>query len=80
MFDRVIGAFTFRKGVYAEVERDQSFTTTAWLIVLVGAFLQQLGALTAQFGDISFIDWALGIAVGTFFSVLGFAVAAFVIS
>jgi len=24
--DRIIGAFTFRKGIYAEVEKDASFT------------------------------------------------------
>jgi hypothetical protein len=27
--ERIIGAFTFRKGVYADVEQDTSFTTTA---------------------------------------------------
>ena len=31
--ERIIGAFTFRKGVYADVEQDTSFTTTAWMIV-----------------------------------------------
>ena len=28
LINRIIGAFTFRKGVYAEVEHDPSFTTT----------------------------------------------------
>jgi hypothetical protein len=80
MLDRIIGAFTFRKGVYAEVERDQGFTTTAWLLVVVVAFLQQFGGLTSQLGDISFVKWVFGIAAGTVFTVLGFAVAALVIS
>ena len=42
--DRIIGAFTFRKGVYAEVEHDASFTTTAYIIVAIVAILNQLGA------------------------------------
>ena len=29
LVDRIIGAFTFRTGVYAEVEADIAFTTTA---------------------------------------------------
>ena len=80
LMNRVIGAFTFRKGVYAEVERDTSFTTTAWILVVIVAFLQNFGGLTSQFGDISFINWVLGLGAGTVFSVLGFAVAALVIS
>ena len=30
--ERIMGAFTFRKGIYAEVEQDASFTSTAWLL------------------------------------------------
>jgi len=33
LIQRIIGAFTFRKGVYAGVEKDTEFTTTAWIIV-----------------------------------------------
>ena len=43
VMDRIIGAFTFRKGIYAEVEKDASFTRTAWIIVAVVAFLNELG-------------------------------------
>ena len=32
---RIIGAFTFRKSVYAEVEHDPNFTTTAWVLAVV---------------------------------------------
>ena len=42
LMDRIIGAFTFRKEVYAEVEKDETFTSTAWLLVAVVAFISQL--------------------------------------
>jgi len=74
--ERIMGAFTFRKGVYAEVETDASFTSTAWLLVAVVSFLNQLG--TKASGEI--VNWLVGAIVGTVFAVLGFAVGAFVIS
>ena len=77
LMERIIGAFTFRKEVYAEVENDTSFTTTAWILVAVVAFLNQLGsAATAT----SLGGWILGAIVGTIFAILGFAVGAWVIS
>ncbi len=78
LIDRIIGAFTFRKGVYAEVENDASFTTNAWLIVAVSAFLSALGA--AAVSGSSFANMFLGALVGAIFSVIGFAISAFVIS
>ena len=78
LIDRIIGAFTFRKGVYAEVEKDASFTTYAWLIVAVAAFLSGLGAAAASGGSLASLF--LGALVGTIFSVIGFAISAFVIS
>ena len=74
--DRIIGAFTFRKEVYADVEGDTSFTTTAWLIVVIVAFLSQLGSAAKT--DIA--GWLIGAVVGTIFAVIGFAVAAAIIS
>lgn len=74
--DRIIGAFTFRKEVYSDVEHDTSFTTTAWLIVIIVAFLNQLGS----FAKVDILDWLIGAVVGTIFMVLGFAVAAAIIS
>jgi uncharacterized membrane protein (DUF485 family) len=71
---RIIGAFTFRKGVYKDVEHDPSFTVTAWLIVAVVALLSQLG--TYGFGD----GWFLATLFGTVAAVVGFAIAAYVIS
>jgi hypothetical protein len=74
--DRIIKALTFKTAVYAEVESDVTFTNTAWIIVAVVSFLNQLGArATANFGN-----WLLGAVVGTAFAVLGFAVATYVIN
>jgi hypothetical protein len=75
--DRIVGAFTFRKGVYREVEEDTSFTGTAWLLVAVVAFLSQLGANAAA--D-SFVGWLLGAILSTLFALIGFAVGVLVIN
>jgi len=74
--DRIIGAVTFRKGVYAEVEQDANFTSTAWILVAAVAFLNQLGSNAS--GDI--VTWLVSTVIGTIFAVVGFAVGAFVIS
>ncbi len=73
---QIIGAFTFRKGIYAEVEQDSSFTTTAWIIVVVVAFLNQLGS----FASGNLVNWLISAVVGTIFAVIGFAVGALVIN
>lgn len=74
--ERIMGAFSFRKGIYAEVEQDAGFTSTAWLLVAVVAFLNQLGSNAS--GEL--FNWLVSSMVGTLFAVLGFAVGAFVIS
>lgn len=74
--DRIIGAFTFRRGIYADVEKDPGFTQTAWLIVVVVSFLSQLGAHAGR----GFTGWIVGALLGTVMAVIGFALAAFVIS
>lgn len=74
--ERIMGAFTFRRGVYAEVEKDTTFTTTAWVLVIVIGFLNQLGTRVYE----NFIHWLLGAVIGTIFVVLGFAVAAYIIN
>jgi hypothetical protein len=74
--ERIIGAFTFREGVYAEVEKDTDFTTTAWILVAVVAFLNQLGSqATSEVGSL-----LIGAIVGTVFAVIGFAVGALIIN
>lgn len=77
--DRIIGAFTFRKGVYAEVEHDASFTTTAYIIVAVAAFLNQFGAF-ASIGFDDLLGWAAGTVIGTIFAVVAFAIAVAVVN
>ncbi len=42
--NRIVGAFLFRRQVYADVEKDASFTGAAWAVVAVVTFLSQLGA------------------------------------
>jgi hypothetical protein len=74
--DRIIGAFTFRKGVYAEVEKDTSFTSTAWVIVAVVSLLNQLGSQATG----NLFKWLIGSVVGAVFAVAGFAVAALIIN
>ena len=74
--NRIIGAFTFRRGVYAEVEQDTTFTTTAWLIVIIVGFLNQIGSNAT----LNVFRWLGGAVVGTVFAVIAFAVAALVIN
>lgn len=74
--NRIIGAFTFRKGVYAEVEADASFTSMAWILVVLFAFLNQLGSYASD----DFFDWLVGTGIGTLTAVIGFAIAAAVIN
>jgi len=75
MLNRIIGAFTFRRGVYAEVEGDTTFTTTAWILVIVVAFLNQLGS----FASSNLVAWLTGTVGGTIGVVIAFALAAFVV-
>jgi len=78
LMNRIISVFTFRREVFREVEQDKTFTSTAWLIVVVVSLLNQLGSL----GDSTATgigNWILGAIIGTVFAVLGFALAAFVI-
>jgi hypothetical protein len=74
--DRIIGAFTFRQDVYAEVERDTTFTTTAWIMVAVISFLNQLGSRASD----NLIRWLVGAIIGTILMILGFAIAIYIIN
>jgi hypothetical protein len=83
LVERIVAAFTFRREVYAEVERDAAFTTTAWILVAAVALLNQIGSFAgAVSGDLAggLLNWLIGSIVGTIFAVIGFAVAAFIIS
>jgi hypothetical protein len=74
--ERIIGALTFRRGVYAEVEADKAFTATAWILVVIFAFLNQLGSHASQ----SIFDWLVSTGIGLLTAIAGFAIAAAVIS
>jgi hypothetical protein len=73
---RIIGALTFRRGVYAEVEADKTFTATAWILVVIFALLNQLGSHASQ----SIFDWLVGTGIGVLTAIAGFAIAAAVIN
>ena len=74
--ERIIGAFTFRRQVYAEVERDTAFTLTALLLVAAIAFLNQLGIHAST----QVLNWLGSAVVGTIWSVISFAIAAYIMS
>ena len=74
--ERIIGALTFRRGVYAEVEADKTFTATAWILVVIFALLNQLGSYAYQ----SIFDWVVGTGIGVLTAIAGFAIAAAVIN
>jgi len=76
LVERIISAFLFRRPVYGEVEKDPSFTSTAWLLVAVIGFLNQLGLYASQ----GFVGGIIGALVGTAFLLVGFGAAAFVIA
>ena len=73
--DRIIAALTFKREVYAEVEHDSSFTTTAWIIVAVVSFLNALGSGTSD----NILNWLINALGSAVFAIIGFAIAAFVI-
>jgi hypothetical protein len=75
LMNRIIGVFTFRRGVYAEVEMNEGFTTTAWVLVIVVAFLNQLGA----FASSNLGLWLRNAVGGTIAVAIAFALGTFVI-
>jgi hypothetical protein len=70
LVDRIIGAFTFRAGVYDDVEGDASFTQMAWIIVAVVGFLSQLGSHQN----------IVGAVVGVAFALIGFYVFTWIVN
>jgi hypothetical protein len=74
--ERIIGALTFRRGVYAEVEADKTFTATAWVLMVIFALLNQLGSFASQ----NIFDRLLSTGIGLITAIAGFAIAAAVIN
>ena len=73
---RIIGTLMFQRGIYAEVEADKAFTATAWILVVVFAFLNQLGTHASQ----SIFDWLVSTGISTLTAIAAFAIAAAVIN
>ena len=69
---RIIGALTFRRGIYAEVEADVTFTATAWILVVIFATLNQLGSYASQ----NIFDWLVSAGISMLTAIAGFAIAA----
>jgi len=74
--ERIIGAFTFRREVYKEVENDTTFTQTAWLLVVVIAFLENLGTNASS----NVGSWLIAAVAGTIAAVIAFAVFTFIVN
>lgn len=79
LMERIIGAFTFRRQVYADVEADTSFTTTAYILVAVVAVLNSLGAGAAGFRQ-SMMNGVFGVLGTAVFALVGFVFGSWVIS
>lgn len=43
LIERITGALTFKRQVYADVKKDTSFTLAAWGIVVIGALVSSFG-------------------------------------
>ena len=78
MIERIIRAITFKTEVYPEVSKDETFTTSAWIIVAVTAAISQIGgrALMLRY---NFLGYLLSLVVGTAFMVGAFALTVLVI-
>jgi hypothetical protein len=74
LVNRIMGAFEFRREVYAQVREDITFTKTAWLLVVVSAFLNQVGSHASA----NLSNWLISTLAGTATAIIGFALAAFV--
>ncbi len=77
LMQRILGAFTFKREVYADVEHDTSFTNTAWGIV---AFFALLAQVPAFFGPETEASSPLTIILSIILSLLGFALGAYVMA
>jgi hypothetical protein len=79
MIERIIGAFTFKPGIYSDVKKDAGFNGSAWLIVVITAILNSIGTSAAASHG-RFWIWLVSALVAAVFTVAGFALACFVIA
>lgn len=80
LLSRIIGALTFRRETYEDVEQDTTFTRTAWIIVAVVSLLTRLTAGAPSIADSGVFAWLLGAALSAAVAVVAFGVAAWAIS
>ena len=74
LMNRIMGVFTFKKEVYADVEKDTTFTTTAWgIVAVVGLVNGLVGYLSGSYGIV-------GLVLSAVLGVAGFAVGALVVA
>lgn len=79
LMDRVLGAITFRTSVYGEVEKDSTFTGTAWILVAVVAVLNQL-ATYFYLGNVGAQPGIFSLVLGIALALAGFALMCWVVA
>ena len=79
MVEKIKAALTFQKDVYKEVETDESFTNSAWIIVAVAALLSSMGT-NAEMMRSSFGSWLFGSIFRAAISTGGFALSCYIIN
>lgn len=80
LWQRIVGALMFNRDTYEEVEKDTTFTRTAWLIVTVVSLLVRLASGAPYIATQGVVKWLIGAALGTAATVLAFGIAAWVIT
>jgi hypothetical protein len=78
MIERIMRAISFKTEVYPEVSKDETFTTSAWIIVAVVALISQIGSRAVLIRS-NFIGYLLGVIFGAVLMVGAFALSVFVI-
>jgi hypothetical protein len=73
--ERITSAIFFRKGVYAEVSRDPSFTVAAWVIVVIVSDMNGMGTHAGLLSE-GPVRWILGAGISSLFGVLAFVLTA----
>lgn len=79
LMDYIRGAISFQSSTYEQVEHDEGFTITAWILVGVSSFLAMLG-VNAGIAVESLSNWLLSALLMSVFMLIGFAIAAAVVT
>ena len=79
MVEKIKAALSFKKDIYKEVETDESFTNSAWIIVAVAALLSSMGT-NAEVMRSGFGSWLFGSIFQAAVRVGGFALSCYIIN